>query len=91
MKIKELFESEFNSESECQIFKLKYETAIFEFDTYIDHFGSEGANIMFSKMINVTKDELYNFVLSSAPSYSGMIVARNELEEKIKNSGGLSY
>jgi hypothetical protein len=93
MKIKELFESKFSSEhSEFVENYIKiYKRSVTYFDAYIKKYGTSGANTEFTKNINATKDGLVDFVIKTTPGYYQMIEARNKLEEKIKNSGGISY
>ena len=49
-----------------------------------------GANVHFNNIINETKDEFIDFLLSRETSYLAMKNSRDGLEEKIKNSGGLT-
>jgi hypothetical protein len=94
MKIRELVETEFSSNDDTDVaekYLRIYEGAIEYFDDYIERYGTQGANIEFTHNINKTKGEFIDFVLKSYPSYHAMIDARNRLEEKIKNSNGISY
>lgn len=92
MKINELLESFIqSSDNLCEYYKQEYISIINNFDDYIKYHGTDGANIIFDKIINITKDSLIDFVLSQEQSYRSMIDARNKLEEKIKKSSGLSY
>jgi hypothetical protein len=92
MRIFELFEGQFDSASSLNEYYTKlYIGQVKNFDSYIAHHGSDGANAIFSSDITKTKDELLNMIISKEPGYEKMIQARESLEEKIKNSGGLSY
>jgi hypothetical protein len=94
MKIKELIETGFSSDKQNNIvetYRNLYETEVEYFDLYVQRYGTDGANIKFTRDINATKDELINFTISQDESYADMIKARNRLEEKIKSANGLSY
>jgi hypothetical protein len=92
MRIFELFESQFNSSGSFNDYYTKlYIGQVKNFDSYVAHHGTDGANVIFNSYITNTKDELLNMIISKEPGYNKMIQAREALEEKIKNSGGLSY
>ena len=94
MKIRELFETEFSSDTTdqfVQTYRNLYESAVEYFDIYVQQHGTDGANVEFSRKINDTKNEVINFLIKSTTGYHEMVDARNKLEEKIKNSNGLSY
>ena len=91
MKIFEILESVHESNDYSKNYRDQYINAIDNFDLIVNHHGTEGANVIFDKIINVTKDTYIDFTISQDESYTEMIEARNKLEEKIKNSNGLSY
>ena len=92
MKIKDILESEFDSrDSYCNLHRRIYQNVIDNFDSYVQRHGTAGANAIFTEMINQTKEDITAFVISEDPGYAKMLATRNELEHKIKNSGGLSY
>jgi hypothetical protein len=92
MKIFEILESIYESSTDySKKYKDQYINAINNFDVFIDHHGTAGANILFDKLINETKNIVVDFVLKADKSYSAMIEARTRLEEKIKKSNGISY
>ena len=76
---------------------LKLNTAIKNFDIYVQVYGTKGANVKFDEMIhNVNESEWYfNFLTTNKPEMKKyrdrMLDSKKALEEKIKNSGGLSY
>ena len=92
MKIKEIVESYLDSSKQTSlIYKQKYLHCVENFDAYIQHHGTDGANILFKEIIYQTKDELVDFILKGESTYGEMVTSRNKLEEKIKNSSGLTY
>ena len=72
------------------LYKNTYDSAVTNYDDYVRHYGTDGANVHFNKIINETKDEFIDFLLSRETSYLAMKNSRDGLEEKIKNSGGLT-
>lgn len=92
MFLHELFESKTESDSDyCEKYLVKYTNAYHNFDTYVQHYGTDGANIIFRDIILSTKDPVVDWTIKKEKFYDEMVSARNALETKIKNSNGLSY
>jgi hypothetical protein len=72
-------------------------SAIKNFDTYVQVHGTRGANIQFDNMIKrVDESEWYiRMLATNKPELKkycdDVLRSKAALEEKIKNSGGLSY
>jgi uncharacterized protein YdcH (DUF465 family) len=99
MKICELLR-ESNFDSTLLWFKdniNQLKSSIDNFDAIVQHHGTDGANVHFGKIIrNINNvDWFISTIADSDPKYRTAFNKINELkdklEEKIKNSGGISY
>ena len=75
----------------------EFEVAIENFDAYVQHYGSKGANIKFNNLIdNVETIDWHMRIVAEADpklqkSYNKMIDSKNRLKDRIDNSNWLSY